>query len=71
MTACRCPSVTELYGREAEEYATTHLVRDETRTDSFEEVYSCPDTGRAWLLDYPERTEADPGQARLQPAPAS
>ncbi len=68
MTACRCPSLTALYSREAEEYAAGHLVRDETRTDQLEELYSCPDTGRRWLLDYPDSTERDPGQARLQTA---
>ena len=58
--------MTELYGREAEEYAGGHLMRDETRTERMEEFYACPDTGRRWLLDYPERTEREPGQARLR-----
>ena len=31
-----------------------------------EELYACPDTGQRWLLDYPERTEREPGQARLR-----
>jgi hypothetical protein len=66
VTACRCPGLTELYGREAEEYAAEHLVRDETRTHAFEELFTCPDTGRRWLLDYPERSDDEPGQARLQ-----
>ena len=68
VVACRCPSLTELYGAEAEDYVTGHLRRDETRTERFEELYACPDTGRRWILDYPDRTERDPGQARLRSA---
>jgi hypothetical protein len=63
---CRCNTVTELYGGEAEDYAAEHLVEDETRPEAFEQAFSCPDTGRRWLLDYPDRTEEDPGQARLR-----
>ena len=63
---CRCNSVDELYGTEAEQYAAEHLVSDEVRTSAFEEDFSCPDTGRRWMLSYPERTQSDPGQARLQ-----
>jgi hypothetical protein len=62
---CRCNEVTELYGEEAERHAREHLVSDEVRSDAFEELLSCPDTGRRWRLDYPERTEHEPGQARL------
>jgi hypothetical protein len=62
---CRCNEVTELYAEEAERYAREHLVSDEVRSDAFEELLSCPDTGRRWRFDYPERTEGDPGQARL------
>jgi hypothetical protein len=28
VVACRCPSIAELYGEEAEEYVTGHLRRD-------------------------------------------
>jgi hypothetical protein len=50
---CRCNDVTELYGREAGDYVTSHLqaVGDE---------FVCPDTGRRWRLD-----DADPEQTRL------
>ena len=67
--SCRCTTVGELYGREAEEYATDHLRPNETTTEELEERFSCPDTGRAWLLDYPDRTERELGQARLRAAP--
>ena len=63
---CRCDTVGELYGNEAEAYASEHLRRDETNTAAFEERFSCPDTGKRWLLDYPDRTEREPGQARLR-----
>jgi hypothetical protein len=63
--ACRCNDVAELYGDEAESYAREHLRTDEVRSDAFEELLSCPDTGRRWRLDYPDRTEREPGQARL------
>ncbi len=66
VVACRCPSIAELDGEEAEEYVTGHLRRDERRTERFEELYACPDTGRRWVLDYPDRTESDSGQARLR-----
>ena len=64
--ACRCNDVDELYGPEAEGYAREHLVGDEVSTDRFEERLSCPDTGRRWILEWPERTEREPGQARLR-----
>jgi hypothetical protein len=63
--ACRCDTVTELYGQEAEDYAGEHLRSDGSVGGRFEEQYSCPDTGRRWKLDYPERTEREPGPARL------
>jgi len=63
--SCRCNDLTELYGEEAERYARDHLASDEVRSESFEEDLSCPDTGARWRLDYPERTEREPGQARL------
>jgi hypothetical protein len=66
MIECRCSAVDELYGTDADEYVTAHLVRDETRSERFEELYVCPDTGRRWLLDYPERTESEPGPLRLR-----
>lgn len=68
---CRCNEVTEVFGHEAEEYAAGHLRSDGTRSDGFEEDYRCPDTGRRWLLDWPDRTERDPGQARLRAARGS
>ena len=63
---CRCDNVTELYGDEAERYAGEHLSRDETDMETFEERFACPDTGRRWLLDYPDRRGEEPGQARLR-----
>ena len=64
--ACRCDTVTELYGGEAEDYAAEHLRASGSRPEAMEEDYTCPDTGTRWLLDYPDRTEHDPGQARLR-----
>ncbi len=69
MECCRCASVGELYGSEAEEYAGEHLVSEETRAALLEQDWSCPHTGRRWLLDYPDRTDQDPGQARLRAEP--
>ena len=63
---CRCDTVTELYGTQAEEYVAGHLRRDETRTEEMRELYACPDTGRRWELDWPQASEQDPGQARLR-----
>jgi hypothetical protein len=56
----------EAFGTEAETYAAEHLVRGEVNSDSMEERYSCPDTGRQFVLDWPERTQSDTGQARLR-----
>jgi hypothetical protein len=55
----------EFNGEEAEDYAAGHLTRDETRTDALQELYSCPDTGKQWLLEWPDATEREPGAARL------
>jgi hypothetical protein len=63
---CRCNDSMEFHGQDAEDYAAAHLVRSETRADSLEESYSCPDTGKRWTLDWPAATERDPGQARLR-----
>ena len=56
----------ESFGSEAETYAAEHLVRGEADTASVEERYSCPDTGRQFILDWPERTQSGAGQARLR-----
>jgi hypothetical protein len=56
----------ESFGQEAETYAAEHLVRGDADSDSLEEQYTCPDTGRRFTLDWPERTQSDPGQARLR-----
>ena len=61
---CRCNEATELYGDEAETYAAGHLVVGEAENRG-EERFSCPDTGRRWLLDRPD----DTGQARLRREP--
>ena len=63
---CRCDTVDELYGREAEDYAAEHLRRESLDSERFEEVYSCPDTGRGWVLEWPDRTDREPGPARLR-----
>ncbi len=54
---CRCPELTELYGSEAEDYVAGHLLSEPEDAAGF----ACPDTGKRWLLDYPES-----GQARLR-----
>jgi hypothetical protein len=48
--SCRCDTVTELYGSEAEEYVADHLVADSRG------ALSCPDTGARWQLDDGEQT---------------
>jgi len=63
--SCLCNDATELYGPEAETYARDHLHSQKTRGDAFEEILACPDTGAAWRLDFPDRTEREPGRARL------
>ena len=56
----------ESFGTEAETYAAEHLVRGEADAAAMEEQFSCPDTGRRFVLDWPERTQSEPGQARLR-----
>lgn len=63
---CRCAAMSEAFGGEAETYAAEHLVRGEVDSDAMEEQYSCPDTGRRFVLEWPERTQTEPGQARLR-----
>jgi len=63
---CRCRELAESRGTVAEVYARRHLHTDEVRNDAFEELLSCPDTGARYSLDYPGRTQTDPGQARLR-----
>ena len=68
---CPCNELTEAYGTEAENYARDHLHTVEVRSDAFEEDLSCPDTGARFTLDFPSRTEREPGQARLRRVKAS
>ena len=63
---CRCDTVTELYGSEAEAYAGEHLHAEGSASEPPEQRFACPDTGRRWLLDYPDRNERELGQARLR-----
>jgi hypothetical protein len=63
---CRCGTMNESFGSEAEAYAAEHLVRGEVSSGTMEERYTCPDTGREFVLDWPERTQTEPGQARLR-----
>jgi hypothetical protein len=49
---CRCNELTETY--------------HEVRSHAFEEDLSCPDNGARFRLDFPEQTQREPGQARLQ-----
>jgi hypothetical protein len=63
---CVCAAMDESYGQEAERYAAEHLVRGAVDSDAMTEEYSCPDTGRRFVLDWPERTQTEPGQARLR-----
>jgi hypothetical protein len=65
-TGCRCNDADTFHGEEAERYAREHLVTDEVRTEALEEDLSCPDTGARWRLDFPDRTQREPGQARLR-----
>ena len=56
----------ESFGSEAETYAAEHLVRGDADSAAMAERYTCPDTGREFVLDWPERTQSGPGQARLR-----
>ena len=64
--ACRCEHANELYGSDAELYVSEHLQREAEGGSALEERYVCPDTGKRWVFDFPDRTETDPGQARLR-----
>ena len=57
---CRCDTVTELYGGEAEAYLADHLRRGPDGA-----TCSCPDTGKRWKVD----EQTDPQQARLVQLP--
>jgi hypothetical protein len=41
---CRCGTMNESFGSEAETYAAEHLVRGEVSSGTMEERYTCPDT---------------------------
>jgi hypothetical protein len=56
----------ESFGNEAETYAADHLVRGDADAGAMTERYTCPDTGRQFVLEWPERTQSEPGQARLR-----
>ena len=69
--SCRCDTVTELYGDEAEGYAAEHLHAEPAGAGELEQRFACPDTGRRWTLDYPDRRgDRELGQARLAADPA-
>jgi hypothetical protein len=56
---CRCDTVHELYGTEAEAYLADHLRRVD------DGVYACADTGARWRVD----EQTDPQQPRLVKLP--
>jgi hypothetical protein len=56
----------ESYGTEAERYAAEHLVPGAADSEALTEEYTCPDTGRRFVLDWPEHTQREPGSARLR-----
>lgn len=63
---CRCDSVSELWDKEAKEYADEHLEELEVRASGWEVIYKCPVTGHRWLEDYPRSGEHGGGPMRLR-----
>lgn len=65
MTACRCRDHAVLWGPEADDYVSAHLVREDVEEGAREVVYRCPGTGRGWVLDIAD-DEAGGASLRLR-----
>ncbi len=56
----------ELNGNEADEYAREHLHEGAVDSVNWTVRYSCPDTGRLWILDAPHSELHGGGPPRLR-----
>ncbi len=63
---CLCNDLTELWDDEAKKYIEGHLRSIEVKSDGWEVVYDCPNTGFRWIEDYPRSEEQGGGPMRLR-----
>ena len=63
---CACPTLVELNGDAADEYAREHLVRAELDPATWTVRFRCPDTGRLWARDFPRGERHTGGPSRLR-----
>jgi len=63
---CVCRSVFELEGSAADRYAREHLERLDLDLVTWTVRYSCPDTGRRWVRDFPHGELQAGGPPRLR-----
>jgi ketosteroid isomerase-like protein len=58
MIRCQCNDAVLLWGRVADDYVATHLVRDDVVEATADVVYRCPETGRKWIGEFvPDETD--------------
>lgn len=66
---CSCDGIQQLEGNEAEAYANEHLRQVSVDNKTWEVVFECPETGKQWLMDYPESEQHGGGPSRLRALP--
>jgi hypothetical protein len=52
MISCQCQDATLLWGRVADDYVASHLVRDDVVEATADVVYRCPETRRRWVGEF-------------------
>lgn len=68
---CRCNGLTELNGEGADGYAHHHLNKIGADPSGWVTYLVCPQTGRRFVLDYPQGEYHGGGPARLRATEAA
>jgi hypothetical protein len=63
---CLCRVITQRDGKEADEYARDHLVRQSVDSDGWIQVWVCPRSEVKWIMDHPRSEAQGGGPKRLR-----
>lgn len=64
---CECAALSGLTGDGAKQYASEHLVQEAVNEAEWTIEYRCPESGRLWVLDYPDAEYHGGGSPQLRP----
>jgi hypothetical protein len=66
---CRCGELQRLHGREAQDYARSHLQELVVDAESWQVLYRCQETGRYWKEYFPQPEAHGGGPSELVQIP--